>query len=276
MYCSSCGKQMDHIRMRCPACHHMTAAYWLNAYSLGLLLLIVAANYFYLVYLLPYWQNFMAALEVDLPLPMRLHAALARWVTDFGWLVALLLILLLGILRWQRKTLPGFLKSGKLLASLTWLVMVGTLGTLLMALVFTSVVIPDRTAGGALRSYRMRSNHLSALDSMREIRTAETAYLQKNRRLGYTCKLADLKPFAAPIRYQGKGYTDLLFTGRRDGYSFTLEGCTSKPATYRVAAVPAEQWTSGRFVFCSDQSGAVHYSDETTAQDCWKKRTPVY
>jgi hypothetical protein len=273
MYCSSCGKQMDQIRMRCPACHHMTAAYWLNAYSVALWLLIVAANYLYLVYLLPIWANLFNGLAVDLPLPMRVHAAVAGWVTSYGWLVLLLAILILGLLHWAKKTLPGFLKSGRLLASFTWLVMAGTIAMVLVALLVASLVAPDGYS--VAQHYRMSNNHLAALDSLREIRTAEAAYFQKNPSQGYTCKLGELKPFAAPIRYQGKGYTDLLFTGQRDGYSFALQGCGTKPAIYQVVAVPASTST-GRFAFCSDQSGGIYYSDDAKSASCWKKQTLVY
>jgi hypothetical protein len=253
----------------------MTSAYWLNAYSVALWLLIVAANFLYLVYLLPIWANLMAGLGAELPLPLRVHAGVAHLVAAYGWLALLLLILLFGVLHWRKVRLPGFMKSGKLLASFTWLVAAGTFAAVLVALTLASILAPD--AYSEARIYRMRNNHLSALDSIRELNAAEAAYKQKNPALGYTCKLEELKPFAAPIRYQGQGYTGMLFSGNRDGYTFSLEGCSGKPVTgYQITAVPGSQGITGRFAFCSDQSGAAYYSDEATAKSCLAKRTAVY
>jgi hypothetical protein len=275
MYCSLCGKQMDHIRMRCSACHHMTAAYWLNAFSVAMWLLIAAANFIYVVYLLPIWANLMAGLGETLPPPMRIHSNIAQVTMAYGWLVLLLLVALFVVLHWKKVHLPEFLKSGKLLASFTWLVMAGTFAGILAALTLASVWAPEFV--WELGNYRARNNHLAALDSIRELKAAEAAYKQKNPAVGYTCKLEDLKPFASPIRYQGQGYAGMLFTGGRDGYSFSLEGCSGKPTTaYQIVAVPVLQGTTGRYGYCSDESGATYYSDDGTAKACFSKHMAVY
>lgn len=272
MYCSSCGKQMDQIRMRCPECHHMTSAYWLNAYSLALWLLIVAANYFFLQYLLPVWANTMAGLGKMMPFPVRVYAGLAQLVTGYGPLVIVLAILSLGILHWK-KMLPDSLKSGRLLASVTWVVMVLTLGGVLATFANAMGETPQWVMGAL--HLRQDHNELAAIDSVRTLVAAEAAYKQKHPDLGYTCKLDELKPVAVPLKYETWAHRGDMFTGESAHYQFSLRGCSGKPAAaYQIVATPFGWGRMKRF--CADNSGKFNSSDYDNLETCLNKGTPVY
>lgn len=135
MYCSSCGKQMPGVRWRCPACRVFTGAFWLNIFLLSLWAVIVAANWLYLDQLFPGILNIATSLGRALNLPMRIHFGLSDLAKTYGLLVIGLGIVLLLVLWWRKVSLPGFLKSGKLLAVVTWVVLVGSLGGFLAGLV---------------------------------------------------------------------------------------------------------------------------------------------
>ncbi len=279
MYCSSCGKQMDHVRMRCPECHHMTSAYWLNAYSLALWLLIVAANYFYLQYLIPVWKSLMIGLGEDLPLGIKLHLALADLVSKYGLLILVLFILLLGFLHWKKKSLPGFLKSGRLLASLTWVVAVITLGGILAGM--TSAVIWAPKISELMNAWRESARETLALEGVRDLVAAEAAFRQKNPRLGYTCKLEELKPFL-PRRSNLllSGFKELDLTKMeawKEGYEVSLQGCSGTPSTaYRIVASPTAPWEGwkGR-TFCADGT-AIKFFVGPELDRCLKDGRQVY
>lgn len=261
MYCSSCGKQMDHIRLRCPACHHMTSAYWLNAFSLVMWLLIVAANYVYLQKLLPVLTYLSAFQGEHLLLPVRIHAALARWVTMYWWVVLLLVVLGFGLFRWKKMMLPGFLKSGRLLASLTSLVMAGTLAGLLTGMTLASIYAPALVNSGIYKSQGV--DELGAAVLVRALSEGEAAYRQKNPQIGYTCELKDLLPL---MRVPAFRYPWLARPAPLQfplvNYNVTLSGCSGKPvATYHAVATPVNVY-QGRRTFCTDQSGAIRLLED--------------
>lgn len=135
MYCASCGKPMAGIRMSCSDCGRLTPAFWLNAYSLAIWFVVVVINVMYLWKVVPVMAHLEIKLGLVLPLPMRLHIWLISAARSL-WL--LLLLLAVGVwlaLRWRKIPLPDFLKSGKVLAVVTWLAMWGTMLGLLSAFI---------------------------------------------------------------------------------------------------------------------------------------------
>ncbi len=115
---------MTAVIMVCPQCRCFTPAFWLNVFSLALWVVIVAMNYFLLrVWLPPMAQRF-AGLGVELPLPLRIYIGLLRLAAILGIGLLLLVTTVLGVLRRRKVEVPNFLKSGKLLATVTYAVLV--------------------------------------------------------------------------------------------------------------------------------------------------------
>jgi len=119
------------------------------------------------------------------------------------------------------------------------------------------------------------ANETRALGYMRTLNTAEITYRASYPQMGYTCSLADLGGGAgAPSEHAAGLITAQLASGTAAGYLFRLSGCTGRPAeTYRISAVPA----SGAKVraFCSDESGLIRYSEDGSAERCWRQGKPT-
>jgi hypothetical protein len=87
---------------------------------LALWVVIVGANYLLLWVWLPPVARTFAELEVDLPLPLRVYAAFARLAAIAGVGLLLLAAVVGAVLRWRKVRVTNFLKSGKLLAVVTY------------------------------------------------------------------------------------------------------------------------------------------------------------
>jgi hypothetical protein len=273
MFCSSCGKPMGGAHLRCPACHRCTPAFWLNLFSVLTLLALAAAGYVYMQYPLPVLGNICAGLGIEMVYPARLLALTLDWLRRFGIWALLLFMVALVILRWRKVRLPGLAHSGKVLAALTWLALVITLGGTVFAFAQTTWLFPNL-------SLLPRARRRFAVASIEKLQAAEAAYRQANPKLGFTCKLADLRPAAAAGAGQGAARVD-LYDGLKDGYEFTLSGCGAAPnPTYRITAAPASTtnlWLP-KAKFCAEQSGGILAFDDRVGdgdRGCPKGGTPI-
>jgi hypothetical protein len=118
----------------------------------------------------------------------------------------------------------------------------------------------------------------SILSAMRSILTAEIAYRANYPAVGFTCTLSDLDGFGGgePNEHQAMLIPSSLASGKRFGYEFTLSGCTGSPATdFQLMAAPRGN-IFGRRAFCSDKSGAIHYSADGNAANCLASGTPLH
>jgi hypothetical protein len=62
--------------------------------------------------------------------------------------------------------------------------------------------------------------------------------------------------------------------GTKDGYVFSVSGCTGSPATkFTIAAVPQED-DSGMKAFCADESGTLRYAADGQAETCLSAGQP--
>jgi hypothetical protein len=116
-----------------------------------------------------------------------------------------------------------------------------------------------------------------ALASMRKILAAETTYAATYPAVGNTCTLSDLDGFGASEanEHQAMLISSGLASGKHQGYSFTLSGCTGTPATnFQLTAIPIGE-SYGRRAFCADQSGVVRASADGNAASCLASGTPV-
>ncbi|MFZ0758598.1 MAG: hypothetical protein WAM69_01505 [Candidatus Sulfotelmatobacter sp.] len=113
------------------------------------------------------------------------------------------------------------------------------------------------------------------LAAMRSILTAETAYANTYRAVGYTCTLSDLDGFGGgePNEHQAMLIASGLAAGRKYGYVFTLSACAGNPATsFHLVATPVMAPfggnSLGRRTYCSDQSGAIRSSLDGSPASC--------
>jgi type II secretory pathway component PulF len=137
MYCTSCGKQMPGVPSRCPECRKFTPAFWLNIYSLGIWAIIIqtSANYFFK--LIPQYVVAILSIGGDLPLPIRWQIMLSSFFQN--WILVLFIagaLLSLALRRWGNR-LPAFVRSGKVLAVVTCLVLAALINGILVGFRFT-------------------------------------------------------------------------------------------------------------------------------------------
>jgi len=122
------------------------------------------------------------------------------------------------------------------------------------------------------------NNESSAAASIRAIGTAQTAYAASYPAHGFTCTLSDLGGMGgggAADEHHALLLEPRLSNGRKSGYIFKLSNCNGTPAsTYSLTAVPADA-SAGTRAFCSDQSGAVRYSQDGNPDSCLRAGLPL-
>jgi hypothetical protein len=110
----------------------------------------------------------------------------------------------------------------------------------------------------------------AALTSLRRILAAEVTYAATYPAVGYTCSLSDLDGFGATEanEHQAMLISSGLASGKHQGYSFSLSGCSGTPAaSFRLNATPVGE-SYGRRAFCADQSGAIRSSADGSMATC--------
>ncbi|RME76637.1 MAG: type II secretion system protein [Planctomycetota bacterium] len=108
---------------------------------------------------------------------------------------------------------------------------------------------------------RKRGNESNAIVSMRQIHTAQTAFLQYDKdRDGQPDYATDL----AELYTSGKLINEVLATGEMLGYQFALlPGPEAR--TWSATAVPVEPGRSGDRSFWIDEAGVIRYSTSGVA-----------
>jgi type IV pilus assembly protein PilA len=116
---------------------------------------------------------------------------------------------------------------------------------------------------------RLRANEASAVASLRLINTAAITYSITYPDLGFPAQLTTLggaNPCAASST-QACLIDDSLSQGSKSGYSFVLTGDGAVPSvSYIVAGTPQAIGSSGQRMFCTDQTGVIHY--DPTGSGC--------
>jgi hypothetical protein len=110
----------------------------------------------------------------------------------------------------------------------------------------------------------------SVVSSMRTLNTAEIAYGQAHRKVGYTCSLTDLA--------RVWGISKDLAGGKKSGYQFELRNCVpAKPggpiAKYQLLAYSADPAQAGAPAYCTDESDVIRVVRNGSPQDCFKRGT---
>jgi prepilin-type N-terminal cleavage/methylation domain-containing protein len=130
-------------------------------------------------------------------------------------------------------------------------------------LIIAAIAIPN-----FLRS-RMRANEASAVASLRVIDTAAVTYSITYPDLGFPPQLTTLggaNPCSSSST-QSCLIDDLLAQGTKAGYSFVWTGDGATPSvSFTVTGTPQAVGASGQRMFCTDQSGVIHY--DPTGSGC--------
>ena len=123
-------------------------------------------------------------------------------------------------------------------------------------LIISAIAVPN-----FLRS-RQRANEASAVASIRVINTAAVTYSLTYPDLGFPAQLTTLggaNPCTASST-QSCLLDDLLAQGVKAGYFFAYTGDGVVPSVaYLITGTPQVVGSSGQRMFCTDQTGVVHY-----------------
>jgi hypothetical protein len=144
-------------------------------------------------------------------------------------------------------------------------IVLGYLGVALIVALIGLGIYGQRVARKAIAANLTVGNENSVVTAVRTLNTAEIAYAQAHRASGYTCSLSELS--------DAWGISADLARGRKNGYVFELQGCTSAKADgpivkYKLVAYPATPGKTAVPAFCSDQSDLIRVARNGSAQDC--------
>jgi prepilin-type N-terminal cleavage/methylation domain-containing protein len=123
-------------------------------------------------------------------------------------------------------------------------------------LIISAIAIPN-----FLRS-RERANEASAIASLRVINTAAVTYSLTYPDLGYPVSMTSFggaNPCTASAA-QACLLDDVLALGAKGGYLFLWTGDGLVPSVaYSITGTPQVIGSSGQRMFCTDQSGVIHF-----------------
>jgi type IV pilus assembly protein PilA len=130
-------------------------------------------------------------------------------------------------------------------------------------LIISAIAVPN-----FLRS-RLRANEASAVASLRVINTAAVTYSITYPDLGFPAQLTTLggaNPCSASST-QSCLIDDILAQGTKGGYAFVWTGDGAVPsASFAITGTPQNIGGSGQNMYCSDQTGIIHY--DPTGSGC--------
>ena len=131
-------------------------------------------------------------------------------------------------------------------------------------LIIAAIAIPNLIAS------RMSANEASAVQSLRTIQSAETAYATTYASVGFSATLADLSdgstnPCVATTT-QACLIDSVLASGRKSGYTITWTGDGLTPSSaYNLNADPDVRGGSGRRSFFTNYPGVIRFNDSGPA-----------
>jgi len=130
-------------------------------------------------------------------------------------------------------------------------------------LIIAAIAIPN------FLSSRLRANETSAVASLRVINNAAVTYSITYPDLGFPAQLTTLggaNPCSVSST-QACLIDDLLAQGGKAGYTFVWTGDGAVPSfSFIVTGTPQVVGGSGERMFCTDQTGVIHY--DPTGSGC--------
>jgi type IV pilus assembly protein PilA len=131
-------------------------------------------------------------------------------------------------------------------------------------LIIAAIAVPN-----FLRS-RLRANEASAVASLRVINTAAITYSLTYPELGFPAQLTTLggaNPCSASSS-QACLIDDILSQGTKSGYNFTWTSDGLTPSvSFNLTGTPQVVGASGQNMFCTDQTGVIHYDSSGSGCD---------
>lgn len=131
-------------------------------------------------------------------------------------------------------------------------------------LIIAAIALPNLMAG------KMAAHEASAVQSLRAVQSAETAYATTYPAVGYSATLADLggagggSCVASPT--QACLIDPILASGQKSGYTITWNGDGLTPSvSYSINADPNIRGSSGRRSFYTDYPGVIRFNDTAPA-----------
>ena len=156
------------------------------------------------------------------------------------------------------------LASGGLMRKQKGFSLIELLLVVAVILIISAIAIPN-----FLRS-RMRANEASAVASLRMLSTAAITYSITYPDVGFPAQLTTLggaNPCTAAISTQACLIDDNLALGNKSGYNFVWAGDGAVPSfSFIVTGTPQVVGSSGQRMFCTDQTGVIHY--DPTGSGC--------
>jgi type IV pilus assembly protein PilA len=130
-------------------------------------------------------------------------------------------------------------------------------------LIIAAIAIPN------LMRAKMSANESSAAASVRSINTGEVSYASAYPTVGFTAlaSLGGVSP-CTPSTGTACFVDNVLAGGTKEGYTFSAVGGTpigSANSTFTSLGSPLGLNETGTRSFCSDQSGVIYYTVDSTA-----------
>jgi prepilin-type N-terminal cleavage/methylation domain-containing protein len=130
-------------------------------------------------------------------------------------------------------------------------------------LIIAAIAIPNLLSG------KMAANEASAVQSLRTIQSAETAYATTYPAVGYSATLTALGgpgTACSATSSQACLIDPILASGQKSGYTITWHGDGLTPSvTYTMNADPVMRGSTGRRSFYTDFPGVIRYNNTAPA-----------
>jgi len=131
-------------------------------------------------------------------------------------------------------------------------------------LIIAAIAIPNLLSG------KMAANEASAVQSLRAIQSAETAYATTYPTIGYSTTLMDLTESSTlpciSSSTQACLIDQTLAAGVKSGYTITWNGDGLTPSvSYNLNADPLVRGSTGRRSFFTDFPGVIRYNNTAAA-----------
>src|SRR5258708_22333485 len=157
-----------------------------------------------------------------------------------------------------------FLRAPKIKKKQAGLSLIELLIVVAIILIIAAIALPNLLAA------RMSANEASAVQSLRTIQSAETAYAVTYPAVGFSATLADLSGSSnsacSASSTQACLIDSILASGFKSGYTITwLSDGLTPSLSYNISADPIVRGSSGRRSFFTNYPGVIRWNDSGPA-----------
>lgn len=125
---------------------------------------------------------------------------------------------------------------------------------------------------------RVFLNHRRAVEGIRELNRAEYNYAARHPEEGFACNLSDLAEQRSEPQSSVSLVDRVLASGTKSSYHFEIrcsQGGSQGATGYTITARPVELGTTGKYAFCTNQTGEIWYSENVLTTDCLTTHIPI-